>query len=125
MKDLLEGLCRDDSPLKNTFAPQFITVAPPLLPCEDELVWFDLTNPAWHKPMYDAAIDPSKSSETEAKKLISQAFQQVLTMQNQNILISELEHDPNMVYNIGLTPAKVCSICSIGRKLGLINSFFA
>jgi CCR4-NOT transcription complex subunit 11 len=107
IKDLLEGLCLEDSPLKNTFAPQFITVAPPLMPCEDELVWFDLTNPAWHKPMYDASIDPSKSSETEAKKLIQQAFQQVLTMQNQNILISELDNDPNMVNTIGLTPAKL------------------
>lgn len=66
MKDLMEGFIQDDSPLKNVFQPEFITVAPPLCPVEDELVWFDVTNPAWHKPIYDtslgsiSAVTPSK-----------------------------------------------------------------
>lgn len=66
MKDLMDGFVQDDSPLKNVFQPEFITVAPPLCPVEDELVWFDVTNPAWHKPIYDtslgsiSAVAPSK-----------------------------------------------------------------
>lgn len=66
IKDLMKGFVQDDSPLKNVFQPEFITVAPPLCPVEDELVWFDVTNPAWHKPIYDtslgsiSAITPNK-----------------------------------------------------------------
>lgn len=104
IKELMEGLALSSiSPLKNTFAPQFMSVAPPLLPFEDELAWFDLTNRAYHMPEYDA----SNSIGVEAKKLIIQAFKQALNLGQQFVLLEELNKDPNLVYQIGLTPAKV------------------
>lgn len=54
--DLMHGFLQDDSPLLNIFQPEFFTVAPPLCPVENELVWFDLSNPAWHKPIYDTSF---------------------------------------------------------------------
>lgn len=104
IKELMEGLALSSiSPLKNTFAPQFMSVAPPLLPFEDELAWFDLTNRAYHMPEYDA----SNSIGVEAKKLIIQAFKQALNLGQQFVLLEELNKDPNLVYQIGLTPAKL------------------
>lgn len=104
IKDLMKGLLAADSPLKNVVAPHFITVAPPLLPVEDELVWFDLTNPAWHKPMYDPTIT---DIGVEAKRLVSLVFSEALNIQDRHVLLAELEKDPLMVNHIGLTPAKV------------------
>lgn len=104
VKDLMEGFVKSDTPLRNVFAPQFMRIAPPLLPVEDELVWFDITNPAWHKPIYDTTISNVSS---EAKRLIALVFNEALNIQDRQVLLAELEKDPNMVYHIGLTPAKV------------------
>lgn len=148
VKELLEGYTQADSPLRNVLQPEFITVPPPLCPVEDELVWFDVTNPAWHKPVYDSSIGGSanhhdKSSkrnrnannnsasvadakeksiskltsletsgdknapDSEAKRILSQAFTEALGIQDRQTLLNELEKDPNIVNNIGLTPAKL------------------
>lgn len=145
VKDLMEGFARPDTPLKNVFQPEFITVPPPLCPVEDELVWFDVTNPAWYKPMYDSTMDTvdvsgmsatnnnnnsanavnnrnkNKSSAksespkaaqssdegTEAKRILSQAFNEVLNISDRHILLNELERDSSIVNNIGLTPEKL------------------
>lgn len=107
IRDLMEGLFRRETPLKSVFGPQFMTVAPPLLPCEDELVWFDITNPVGHKPIFDMNMMETHSTETEAKKLITMAFKQALTLQDQKVLEQELDKDPDLVYHIGLTSKKV------------------
>lgn len=107
VKDLIEGFLRIDTPQKNVFAPQFMSIAPPLLPVEDELIWFDLTNPAWHKPIYDTTISSSSNVSSEAKRLIALAFNEALNIHDRQVLLTELEKDPNMVYHIGLTPAKL------------------
>lgn len=150
VKELLEGYTQADSPLRNVLQPEFITVPPPLCPVENELVWFDVTNPAWHKPVYDSSIGGgtnnhdkskrnrsgsnnsasvvgdkeksiSKSSsldagsngdhpptpDSEAKRILSQAFTEALGIQDRQTLLSELEKDADMVSNIGLTPAKL------------------
>ncbi|XP_055374296.1 CCR4-NOT transcription complex subunit 11 [Condylostylus longicornis] len=102
--DLMQNLCLSStSPLRNTFAPQFMSVAPPLLSFEDELVWFDLTNRAYHKPILDTSNDVG----TQAKRLIHQAFTQALSLIDQQSLLEELKKDPDMVYQIGLTPEKL------------------
>lgn len=54
-----------------------MTISPPLLPCDDELVWFDITNPVGHKPVFDFNIGETQATETEAKKLVAMAFKQV------------------------------------------------
>lgn len=107
-KDLISNLILNhkDTPLNNVFAPQFMTVAPPLLPCVDEMVWFDLTNPAYYKPIENHSKNVGNAA-AEAKKLIMQAFRQALSIQEQNILLSELVKDTNMVYQVGLTPSKL------------------
>lgn len=124
IRPLMEGLINADSPLKNVLTPQFMTIAPPLLSCEDELVWFDLTNPSWHKPLYDNTMclnisscsnnhnSTSSNNNTnnhkgEAKYLITQAFEHALNLQDQQALIKDLEKDVDLVNNLGLTPAKL------------------
>lgn len=67
VKDLINGFTDRDTPLKNVFQPEFITVAPPICPVEDELVWFNVTNPAWHKPIYDISLG-SISATTSSNK---------------------------------------------------------
>lgn len=104
VKDLIEGYTKPDTPLKNVFAPHYMTIAPPLLDVDDELVWFDLTNPAWHKPIYDTSIENVSS---EAKRLIALVFNEALNIQDRQVLLNELEKDPDMVHHIGLTPKKV------------------
>lgn len=107
IRDLMEGLFRRETPLKSVFGPQFMTVAPPLLPCEDELVWFDITNPVGHKPIFDMNMMETHNTETEAKKLITLAFKQALSLPDQKVLEQELDKDSDLVYHIGLTSKKV------------------
>lgn len=107
-KTLFDDLItKSDTPLKNVFAPQFMTIAPPLLPVKDELIWFDLTNPAWHKPIYDFSMCSSDkiSRQQIAKKIIFLAFKQALTLQEQKNFLNELDHDFSIITEIGITPA--------------------
>lgn len=106
----MEGLFRRDTPLKSVFGPEFMTIAPPLLPCEDELVWFDITNPVCHKPIIDMNMGETQTSETEAKKLVAMAFNQALSLQDQKVLENELDKDSELVLHIGLTPQKLPDI---------------
>lgn len=128
IKPLIEGLLKNDSPIKNTVAPTFMTISPPLLSCEDELIWFDLTNPAWHKPVYDSTMVSTNTKTNEAKSLIAQAFKHALNLQDQQTLLKELEEDSNLVYHLGLTPAKLPNlvennpIVAIEVLLKLMNS---
>lgn len=103
----MEGLFRRDTPLKSVIRPQFLTLAPPLLPVEDELVWFDLTNPVGHKPIFDNETIAVQNAETEIEKLVATAFKQALTLHDQKMLESELDKDPELVHHIGLTPDKL------------------
>jgi hypothetical protein len=104
----MEGLFRRDTPLKSVFGPQFMTIAPPLLPCEDELVWFDITNPVGHKPIFDNdPVTSVSTEETEVEKLVATAFKQALTLHDQKTLENELDKDPDLVNHINLTPTKL------------------
>lgn len=66
-----------------------------------------MTNPAFHKPVYNSFIKESKNFGKDAKYLIMQSFRQALSIQDQNDLLRELEKDPQLVYNVGLTPDKL------------------
>lgn len=107
IQEMMEGYVKHETPQKSIFSPQFMTIAPPLLEVEDELVWFDFTNPAWHKPMYDTTISSPNIVNSDAKRLIALAFNEALNIQDRQLLLAELEKDPNIVYHIGLTPAKL------------------
>lgn len=104
VRQLMESLLAADSPMRSVVAPQFVGIAPPLLPVEDELVWMDLTNPAWHRPVYDASVT---NITTEAQRLVALVFREPLNIQDRQVLLAELEKDDQMVNNIGLTPAKL------------------
>lgn len=107
VKEMINELTSDDSsPLSNVFAPQFLNIAPPLLPCDDELVWLDLTNPAWHKPVKDTTGSLSDGSG-KAKQLIAHAYTQALSLSDQDILLKELKENEDAVNHIGLTPLKL------------------
>lgn len=104
VREMMEGLTLTDvSPLNNSLMPQMYSVAPPLMNFEDELVWFDLTVPSYHKPMFDSTNDIG----AQAKRLIERALTQALSLPDQQLLLDELKRDPNLVYQIGLTPAKL------------------
>jgi hypothetical protein len=105
----MEGLFRRDTPLKSVFGPQFMTIAPPLLPCEDEILWFD-PNSNKFRPIQDNEVVTAQSTETEIEKLVATAFKQALTLHDQKILENELEKDKTLVHHIGLTPAKLSDL---------------
>lgn len=151
VKSLMDGFTQSDTPLKNVFQPEFITISPPICPVEDELVWFNVTNPAWHQPIYDmslgtvsantttpagkrtkimdtkhqiptetvvdglaalsttSSLSPANDSDncSESKRILKQAFTEVLNIQDRQVLLNELEKNPEVVSKIGLTPAKL------------------
>ncbi|XP_059613150.1 CCR4-NOT transcription complex subunit 11 [Phlebotomus argentipes] len=119
IRELLERLTTADSPLKSRLAPKFMTLAPPLLPCDDELVWFDATNPAWHRPIYDITMCSSTNLCWEVKRLLAQAYKQALTIPDQQRLSSALERDPNIVYHIGLTPTQLPNLVEFNPMVAI------
>lgn len=131
-KGLLEDIVKQsDECLKGVFMPEFITVAPPLLPCEDELIWFDLTNPAYFKPLYDPTLCSESSPGSEAKRLMAQAFKQALTTQDQQRLSAAIESQPELINEMGgglLTPQRLPELVennplvAINVLLKLMNS---
>ncbi|KAG5670809.1 hypothetical protein PVAND_001047 [Polypedilum vanderplanki] len=111
IRELMEGLFRRDTPLKSVFGPQFMTIAPPLLPCDtDEIVWFDPNSNKFRPIQDNETIASSQSTETEIEKLVATAFKQALTLHDQKILENELEKDKELVNHIGLTPAKLSDL---------------
>lgn len=103
-----EALLTGHSPIvSQNYRPEMLRLAPPLHNCEDELVWLTLDEPSEHKVAYDVTACVWNCAGVEAKKLMVRAFKSVLTLQQQQHLLAELENDPKLVYHIGLTPSKL------------------
>lgn len=120
-----------ESCLKGVFAPEFITVAPPLLDCEDELIWFDLSNPAFFRPLYDPTLCSNVSPGGDAKRLMGQAFKQALMTQDQQRLSAALDAEPSLITEMSgslLTPERLPELVennplvAINVLLKLMNS---
>lgn len=87
--------------------PEFVTLAPPLLNCQDEPVWFTVTSPKEYTIAYDITMCNSSVTCREARQLMAKAFKSALTLQQQQQLLTELENDSKLVYHVGLTPSKL------------------
>lgn len=87
----------------NLFAPEFFSIAPPLMDFEQELIWFNLTESFAQKIEYDKRNHIS----TNTRELMELAFTQPLNLQDQKLLLNELVKNPFFVYQIRLTPDKV------------------
>lgn len=103
-----EALLTGHSPVvTQNYKPEMLRLAPPLHNCEDELVWLTFDEPNEHQVAYDVTACVWNCAGVEAKKLMVRAFKSVLTLQQQQHLLAELENDPKLVYHIGLTPSKL------------------
>lgn len=105
---LLESLTTGDPPLcRLSCRPEFLRLAPPFYYSINELSWENVTEPTQFTIEYDTSMCVSNCAGAEARKLMGKAFKSVLTLQQQQHLVNELDRDPKLVYHIGLTPGKL------------------
>ncbi|XP_014480649.1 PREDICTED: CCR4-NOT transcription complex subunit 11 isoform X2 [Dinoponera quadriceps] len=108
MRSVMEKLTTGDPPLcRQSYHPEFLRLTPPLHHSINELPWFDVTEPTQFTIEYDTSMCVSNCAGAEARKLMGKAFKNVLTLQQQQHLVNELDRDPKLVYHIGLTPGKL------------------
>lgn len=108
MKNITESLVTGDPPLyRQSYRPEFLRLAPPLYHSINELPWFNVTEPTQFTIEYDTSMCVSNCAGAEARRLMGKAFKSVLTLQQQQHLVNELDRDPKLVYHIGLTPGKL------------------
>ncbi|XP_054736978.1 CCR4-NOT transcription complex subunit 11 isoform X1 [Anastrepha obliqua] len=88
---------------KKTIHPELLSLAPPLMDFEDELIWFDNVGKRNEKISYDN----SNCIDAYSKQLLTLAFYQPLAPHEQKILLEEVAKHTNFIYQIGLTPAKL------------------
>lgn len=97
----------DNAAINKVYKPEFVTLAPPLLNCQDEPVWLNPTTPNEHTVAYDTTMCVPDMAGYEARQLMNKAYKSALSIQQQQQLLGELEDDPKLVYHIGLTPLKL------------------
>ncbi|KAL3286814.1 hypothetical protein HHI36_001306 [Cryptolaemus montrouzieri] len=104
VKELTTG---DDAPVNKVYKPEFVTLAPPLLNCQDEPCWLNPITPSEYTVAYDATMCVPNTTGQEARQLIAKAYKSALSLQQQQQLLTELANDSKLVYHIGLTPLKL------------------
>ncbi|KAL2738777.1 hypothetical protein V1478_001343 [Vespula squamosa] len=108
LRNVAENLIVGDPPLcAQSYSPEFLRLAPPLYHSINELAWFNITDPSEFTVEYDNSMCVSNCAGAEARRLMGKAFKSVLTLQQQQHLVNELDRDPKLVYHIGLTPGKL------------------
>ncbi|KMY96229.1 CCR4-NOT transcription complex subunit 11 isoform X1 [Drosophila sechellia] len=82
----------------------FLSIAPPLMDFEDELLWINQSN----SDKVEIIYDKSNYVTPNTKHLIEQAFLQPLSLQNQHILFDDLlKQNTDIARQYGLTPDKL------------------
>ncbi|KAL5457229.1 hypothetical protein EMCRGX_G034474 [Ephydatia muelleri] len=97
-------ICGGDGLTDQVFEPGFLRPVPPLYVCEDEVTWL---NPSGTQYSIQWDDQMCVGGTTESKRLITKAHREALTPAEHQILLSKLESDPKMVYQIGLSPQKL------------------
>jgi len=104
----IEELLLGPEPAANrTIQPEFMRLAPPLYIRENEMIWQDPVDYGYISYEYDVSMLDKDEISSEAKKLTARACKNTLPLSEQQRLLAELERDPTVVANIGLTPAKL------------------
>ncbi|XP_015584765.1 CCR4-NOT transcription complex subunit 11 [Cephus cinctus] len=107
-RSIAESLIIGDPPLcSQSYRPEFLRLAPPLYHSANELTWMNVTEPSQFTVEYDTSMCVSNCAGAEARRLMGKAFKSVLSLQQQQHLVTELDRDPKLVYHIGLTPGKL------------------
>lgn len=92
---------------RQIYRPGMLRAVPPLYNADDEFHIMKEDDTLELEHSYDRSMLLPKSSSIEAKKLMVRAFKNTLTISQQQSLLNELERDPKIVYNLGLTPSKL------------------
>lgn len=119
METLLLG---QDAPFNKCMKPEFIRLAPPLLPLEaDELLWLDpvdyMPDFAWDNTILNTTNVFNNTSEI--RKLINKAYKVQLNINQQKQLESSLTKDPTLIMHVDLTPAKFASLVEVNPLIAV------
>jgi len=114
-----ELLLGPDPPANKTLKPEFLRLAPPLFLRENEMIWQDPVDYGYISYEYDASMLDNDEIGSEAKKLTCRACKIILTLAEQQRLLSELERDPSVVTNLGLTPAKLPDLVEFNPMIAI------
>lgn len=107
--NIIESLVVGDPPAYvKSYQPEFLRPSPPIHRSTiDEVPWINMSEPSQFKLEYDNSMCISNCAGAEARRVMGRAFKSVLTLQQQQHLVTELHKDPKLVYHIGLTPGKL------------------
>ncbi|XP_035910316.1 CCR4-NOT transcription complex subunit 11 [Anopheles stephensi] len=120
IEELINGMHLNASnPLTNALGPSFLSVAPPLLTCEDELIWLDLGSPSYHKPVYNSCSDAEPTPDKCLQTLLDQSFRQALSIADQQTLVNELEKDTQQTHLSCVTPEKLPNLIEYNPTIAI------
>ncbi|XP_053667152.1 CCR4-NOT transcription complex subunit 11 [Anopheles marshallii] len=120
IEELINGMTLNPSnPLTNALGPTFMSVAPPLLTCEDELIWLDLGSPSYHKPVYNSCSDAEPTPDKCLQTLLDQSFRQALSIADQQTLVNELEKDTQQTHLSCVTPEKLPNLVEYNPTIAI------
>ncbi|CAF1225688.1 unnamed protein product [Adineta ricciae] len=100
--------------MEQTIHPEYLRLVPPLHECTmDELVWLSpIPNLDIDTSLFtwDDSMCMSKSAYSEVRLIMDKAYQGAINLQQQQKILDDLDHDPELVHHLGLTPQKLPSL---------------